>query len=74
MGDGEHYCLQDGQGVPSKEGTFELKPKRGKEVRRTEIRRQDISRGGHSMCKGPEVERIWTCLRNVEEDAEAAAG
>lgn len=49
-------CLQDVQGRPSEEVTFELRPERGG-VRHTEIRRKEIPGGGYSTSKGPEVER-----------------
>lgn len=59
--------------APSEEVTFELKLKRGK-VMHNEIRRKGVPSGGHSMCKGPGVERSWTCLRNIKEDAEVPTG
>lgn len=56
------------------EVTFEPRAERVEGVRHTEIRRKVIPGGGHSTCKGPEVERSWECLRNIEEGGEAGAG
>lgn len=67
-------CLQDMQGGPSEEMTFELRLEKGG-IGHAEIRRKGISGGGYSTRKGPEVEKeLGVCLRNIGEGAEAGAG